>query len=75
MEHEPIRTIEPAPDQVGEPTSIPEEPIDEEVLDTEILDEFDNAETNNENTSEPFEYFVDFDEPIGEPLTDDDLYN
>jgi hypothetical protein len=25
--------------------------------------------------SEPFEYFVDFDEPIGEPLTDDDLYN
>ena len=25
--------------------------------------------------SEPFEYFVDFDEPIGDPLTDDDLYN
>ena len=22
-----------------------------------------------------FEYFVDFDEPVGEPLTDDDLYN
>jgi hypothetical protein len=27
------------------------------------------------DSSEPFEYFVDFDEPIGEPLTDDDLYN
>ena len=25
--------------------------------------------------TEPFEYFVDFDEPIGEPLTDKDLYN
>jgi hypothetical protein len=25
--------------------------------------------------SEPFEYFVDFDEPTGEPLTDEDLYN
>ena len=26
-------------------------------------------------TSEPFEYFVDFDDPVGEPLTDKDLYN
>lgn len=26
-------------------------------------------------TFEPFEYFVDFDEPIGEPLSDEDLYN
>ena len=26
------------------------------------------------NTSEPFEYFIDFDDPIGEPLTDEDLY-
>jgi hypothetical protein len=24
---------------------------------------------------EPFEYFVDFDEPSGEPLSDEDLYN
>ena len=24
---------------------------------------------------EPFEYFVDFDEPSGEPITDKDLYN
>lgn len=24
---------------------------------------------------EPFEYFVDFEEPVGEPLTDKDLYN
>ena len=34
------------------------------------------ANTENEpNLSEPFEYFVDFDEPIGEPITDEDLYN
>jgi hypothetical protein len=25
--------------------------------------------------SEPFEYLVDFDDPVGEPLTDEDLYN
>jgi hypothetical protein len=31
-------------------------------------------ETDYEIT-EPFEYFVDFDEPTGEPLTDKDLYN
>ena len=30
---------------------------------------------NNSEIAEPFEYFVDFDEPIGEPLTDKDLYN
>jgi hypothetical protein len=28
-----------------------------------------------EQDSEPFEYFVDFDEPVGEPITDEDLYN
>ena len=33
-----------------------------------------SAPADNE-FSEPFEYFVDFDEPIGEPLTDKDLYN
>lgn len=27
-----------------------------------------------ETIIEPFEYFVDFDEPTGEPLTDNDLY-
>ena len=25
--------------------------------------------------SDPFEYFVDFDDPVGEPITDKDLYN
>jgi hypothetical protein len=31
--------------------------------------------STNSEVSEPFEYFVDFDEPVGEPLTDKDLYN
>lgn len=29
---------------------------------------------SNDNSYEPFEYFVDFDEPSGEPLSDEDLY-
>ena len=60
------------------PISVHEEPInepDEEEVISTVLDEFDNDESNTETTIEPFEYFVDFDEPIGEPLTDKDLYD
>jgi hypothetical protein len=46
------------------------------------LDEIDHflnepvkTETIDDAAFEPFEYFVDFDEPTGEPLTDDDIYN
>lgn len=70
IEQEPINTIEPEPAYAEEPISIPEEPADEAIQDIETLDEFDN-----DTVGEPFEYFVDFDEPIGEPLTDKDLYN
>lgn len=31
--------------------------------------------TDTDEVTETFEYFVDFDEPIGEPITDKDLYN
>jgi hypothetical protein len=34
-----------------------------------------SAVNNIDESFEPFEYFVDFDEPIGEPLSDEDLYN
>lgn len=40
--------------------------------------EDDFAEVDLPNATvdfEPFEFFVDFDEPTGEPLTDKDLYN
>ena len=67
---EPITVIEPEPTSIEEPISIPEGPADEKALDRNIVDELDN-----ETASEPFEYFVDFDEPTGDPLTDDDLYS
>jgi hypothetical protein len=73
IENEPIDTIikaEPVPVAVEVPKVIPEEPIKVTAPKVDILPELDyEAET------EPFEYFVDFDEPTGEPLTDDDLYN
>jgi hypothetical protein len=52
---------------------IPE--LNDAVLDEPVylLDEPPKA--TNEDSFEPFEYFVDFDAPIGEPLTDDDLYS
>ena len=52
-------------------------------LEPDILDDlvFDKDEvvhvTHDEpalEATEPFEYFVDFDEPVGDPLSDDDLY-
>lgn len=52
-------------------------------LEPDILDDlvFDKDEivhvTHDEpalETTKPFEYFVDFDEPVGDPLSDDDLY-
>ena len=70
LEQEPITVIEPEPIFAEEPISIPEEPTDAEVSDIKAIEELDN-----ETISEPFEYFVDFDEPTGDPLTDDDLYN
>jgi hypothetical protein len=36
--------------------------------------ESDDYTSDTNEVTEPFEYFVDFDDPIGEPLTDDDLY-
>ena len=38
-------------------------------------EEFAETKPNAEASTEPFEYFVDFDEPKGPPLTDEDLYN
>lgn len=70
LDQEPITVIEPEPSSAEEPISIPEEPTDEEVSDIKAIEGLDN-----ETISEPFEYFVDFDEPTGDPLTDDDLYN
>ena len=70
FEHEPENSPGPEPIQQEEPVSISEVSTVEPVSVIDTLGEIDI-----ETVSEPFEYFVDFDEPIGEPLTDDDLYN
>ena len=48
---------------------------------TNIEPQYDETEnlnsikySNTASESEPFEYFVDFEEPIGKPLTDEELY-
>lgn len=48
---------------------------DFEFGEVEILVDSDDLYRVPEEDFEPFEYFVDFDEPTGEPLTDKDLYN
>jgi hypothetical protein len=37
-------------------------------------EELFNIDEPHQTSIEPFEYFVDFDEPFGDPLTDADLY-
>jgi hypothetical protein len=77
LENEPTNIVEPT--KIIEPEVvvpeklivIPEEPVENSIPDIDIFSELDTEEAD----SEPFEYFVDFDEPTGEPLTDDDLYN
>ena len=47
----------------------------EQELESESEDSLIPTMNNELNAEfEPFEYFVDFDEPAGAPLTDDDLY-
>ena len=64
---------------------LPEQPeLDtgsEEIIAEPITDTTNNFSIKNDistddyEVSDPFEYFVDFDDPIGDPLTDKDLYN
>lgn len=63
----PIRSIEPEVTVYEKPVVIPKEPIK--------VNEPNTALAVDTPKIEPFEYFVDFDEPTGEPLTDEDLYN
>ena len=65
---------------VEEPiTTLPEEDIEVVIEEEpEIVETPKVVEEPIENAfavTDPFEYFVDFDDPIGEPLTDKDLYN
>lgn len=47
------------------------EPTVDDTIELKVT-QVDNVETNTD--FEPFEYFVDFDEPSGEPISDQDLY-
>ena len=48
-----------------------DEPCEDDSFEQVFAEKQDSA---TEPDIEPFEYFVDFDEPIGEPLSDEDLY-
>jgi hypothetical protein len=75
---EPINTIvEPIEKPIQEP--VPELSVENA---SDIENSFDNQDIGTSLVNKPtvdvednFEYFVDFDDPVGEPLTDDDLYN
>ena len=63
---------------------LPNTTVIEPILDTangstiselEIKDQIEDLDYEYTDVSEPFEYFVDFDEPVGDPLTDQDLYD
>ena len=48
-----------------------DEPCEDDIFEPVFVEKQNSAVEAN---IEPFEYFVDFDEPIGEPLSDEDLY-
>ena len=48
-----------------------DEPCEDDIFEPVFAEKQDSA---TEADIEPFEYFVDFDEPTGEPLSDEDLY-
>lgn len=73
ISNEPIKSISIEP-VISSAKEIQKEPEPEAVKVNEPDINF-LSELDDETVSEPFEYFVDFDEPTGEPLTDDDLYN
>jgi hypothetical protein len=73
---EEVKTKAVLPEFESEPA------VSDAVIEENLTDEITSLEMNSTDTlmesvevQEPFEYFVDFDDPVGEPLTDKDLYN
>ena len=64
IQAEPIQAV-----TVTDPIIDSEQPVVDNTI------EFNVDAQNELDTIEPFEYFVDFDEPVGDPITDKDLYN
>ena len=74
---EPINNVSTQPEaKLEEPVTntIIEPTIDELDSVNSVEDFIIKDEKNNYEVSEPFEYFVDFDEPTGDPISDEDLY-
>ena len=65
----PAEAVEP------EVKSDPQPESDFEFGEAKILVDSDDLYRVPEEDFEPFEYFVDFEDPVGDPLTDKDLYN
>ena len=69
-----------ATEPIEQKPEIKTDPIVDELVITEPINDFksedseDNYNTKDYEGSESFEYFIDFDDPKGEPLSDEDLY-
>lgn len=80
-ENDYVEVPEIEEEKVEEPTEEEIEEVEEAEEEVEIEDEVEvevepqKVVKNVPADFEAFEYFVDFDEPEGEALTDDDLYN
>lgn len=79
---EPIQVNNKQKEQTTEEpqVEIVQEPVidNQSTLNTDSTDDFNVSNAKDEDdhsVREPFEYFVDFDDPVGEPITDEDLYN
>ena len=73
LQSEPDTTIT-KPIQKVEPDIVLDEPTEPAVHEPTYDFISDEMPTSTYEVTEPFEYFVDFDEPTGEPLSDEDLY-
>jgi hypothetical protein len=75
----PNTKFELSEQSVDTPPTIEKEPELEVATEyPNVTDELEVSHVTNLEANidfEPFEYFVDFDEPSGEPITDKDLYN
>lgn len=74
---EEVKTKAVLPEFESEPVASAEVVIDESLTNEITFLETNSTDTLMESVEvqEPFEYFVDFDDPVGEPITDKDLYN
>lgn len=84
LENLSSETVLNEPINIEEPVKITEPATEQKLIDNDEklviempVDDFEEPTFKanvKDTTFEPFEYFVDFDEPSGEPLSDEDLY-